>query len=136
MMCCYLNVQFQGQRVIELKTAIPAYTRNISQADLQKVFENKTKRVQACIDARAHHFPTPFVSAQRLFERTVLCAWLLRDWHWKFRDNVIFSSTRVETSPYTEHSNPKSRARRLHCNDTSGSNHETTRLHNLQERTV
>ena len=39
-----------------LKTAISAYIRNISQADLQKVFANKIKRVQACIDARAHHF--------------------------------------------------------------------------------
>jgi hypothetical protein len=40
----------------ELKTAITAYIRNISQADLQKVFANKIKRVQACIDARGHHF--------------------------------------------------------------------------------
>jgi hypothetical protein len=40
----------------ELRTAINAYIRNISQADLQKVFANKIKRVQACIDARGHHF--------------------------------------------------------------------------------
>jgi hypothetical protein len=40
----------------ELKTAITAYVRNISQADLQKEFANKIKRVQACIDARGHHF--------------------------------------------------------------------------------
>ena len=40
----------------ELKTAITAYIRKISQADLQKVFANKIKRVQACIDARGHHF--------------------------------------------------------------------------------
>jgi hypothetical protein len=40
----------------ELKTAITAYIRNISQANLQKVFANKIKRVQACIDARGHHF--------------------------------------------------------------------------------
>jgi hypothetical protein len=40
----------------ELKTAITAYIRNISQADLQKMFANKVKRVQACIDARGHHF--------------------------------------------------------------------------------
>jgi hypothetical protein len=40
----------------ELKTAITAYIRNISQADLQKVFANTIKRVQACIDARGHHF--------------------------------------------------------------------------------
>ena len=41
----------------ELKTAVTAYIRNISQADLQKVFSNKIKRVQACIDDRGHHFP-------------------------------------------------------------------------------
>ena len=40
----------------ELKTAITAYIRNISQADLQKVFANNIKRVQACIDACGHHF--------------------------------------------------------------------------------
>jgi hypothetical protein len=39
-----------------LETAITACIRNISQADLQKVFGNKFKRVQACIDARGHHF--------------------------------------------------------------------------------
>jgi hypothetical protein len=43
-------------KVNELKTAITTYIRNISQADLQKVFANKIKRVQACIDARGHHF--------------------------------------------------------------------------------
>jgi hypothetical protein len=40
----------------ELKTAITAYIRNITQADLQKVSANKIKLVQACIDARGHHF--------------------------------------------------------------------------------
>ena len=40
----------------ELKTAITVYIRNISQADLQKVFGNKIKRVQACMDARGRHF--------------------------------------------------------------------------------
>jgi hypothetical protein len=40
----------------ELKTAVTAYVRNISQADLQKVFANKIKRVHAFIDAGAHHF--------------------------------------------------------------------------------
>ena len=40
----------------ELRTAITVYIRNISQADLQKVFANKIKRVQACTDARGHHF--------------------------------------------------------------------------------
>jgi len=40
----------------ELKTAVTAYVRNISQADLHTVFANKIKRVQACIDACGHHF--------------------------------------------------------------------------------
>ena len=40
----------------ELKTAITVYIRNISQADLQKLFANKIKRVQAFMDARGHHF--------------------------------------------------------------------------------
>jgi hypothetical protein len=40
----------------ELKTAITAYIRIISQADLQKVFANKINRVQTCRDARGHHF--------------------------------------------------------------------------------
>jgi hypothetical protein len=39
----------------ELKTAITAFIRNISQADLQKVLANKIKPVQACIDAHEHH---------------------------------------------------------------------------------
>jgi hypothetical protein len=39
-----------------LKTEITACIRNVSQADLQKVFVNKIKRIQACIDARGHHF--------------------------------------------------------------------------------
>jgi hypothetical protein len=40
----------------ELKTEITAFVRIISQADLQKLFANKIKRGQACIDARGHHF--------------------------------------------------------------------------------
>jgi hypothetical protein len=40
----------------ELKTAVTAFVRNISQTDLQEVSANKIKRVQACIDARGHHF--------------------------------------------------------------------------------
>jgi hypothetical protein len=40
----------------ELQTTVTAYVRNISQADLEIVFANKIKRVQACIDARGHHF--------------------------------------------------------------------------------
>jgi hypothetical protein len=55
----------------KLQTALTAFIRNISQADLRKVFANKIKRIQACIDARGHHFPTPFISAQRLSERIV-----------------------------------------------------------------
>jgi hypothetical protein len=42
----------------ELTAAITAYIRHISQADLQKVFADKIGRVQNCIDARGHHFPT------------------------------------------------------------------------------
>jgi hypothetical protein len=40
----------------ELKTALTAYTRNISQADLQKVLANKIKWVQVCIGTCGHHF--------------------------------------------------------------------------------
>jgi hypothetical protein len=40
----------------ELKTAITAYIRSIFQADLQKVFANKIKWVQGCIDTHGHHF--------------------------------------------------------------------------------
>ena len=42
--------------VNELKTAITVDIRNDSQADLQKGFANKIKRVEACMDARGHHF--------------------------------------------------------------------------------
>ena len=58
---CALRLQYRDRRLTlnELKTAITAYMRNISQADLQKVFANKIKRVQACIDARGYHFQTP-----------------------------------------------------------------------------
>jgi hypothetical protein len=40
----------------KLRMAITAFVKNISQADLQKVFVNKIKWVQACIDTRGHHF--------------------------------------------------------------------------------
>jgi len=40
----------------ELKTAITVYIRNISQSDQQKVFANIINWVQACTDARGHHF--------------------------------------------------------------------------------
>jgi hypothetical protein len=40
----------------KLKTAVTAFIRNISQADMQKIFANKIKRVQACINDRGHHF--------------------------------------------------------------------------------
>jgi hypothetical protein len=40
----------------ELKAAVTEYITNISQADMQEVFANKIKRVQACIDAHKHHF--------------------------------------------------------------------------------
>jgi len=42
--------------LIELKTAITVYIRNMSEADLQKVFANKIKCVQAFIDTCGHHF--------------------------------------------------------------------------------
>jgi len=44
------------RKLNELKTAITVYIRNISQADLQKVFANKIKRLQTCTDDRGHHF--------------------------------------------------------------------------------
>jgi hypothetical protein len=44
------------RKLTELKSAITAFIRNISKADLQKVFANEIKRVQACIDARGLHF--------------------------------------------------------------------------------
>jgi hypothetical protein len=40
----------------DLKTAITAYIRNISQADQQEVSANKIKRIQTCINACGHHF--------------------------------------------------------------------------------
>jgi hypothetical protein len=57
----------------ELKTAITAYIRNISQADLQKVLVNKIKRVQACIDARGHHFQH-FYKCTATFRTHCVCA--------------------------------------------------------------
>jgi hypothetical protein len=51
-----VSIEVAVEVLIELKTAITAFIRNISQADLLKVFPNKIKRVQACIDARGHHF--------------------------------------------------------------------------------
>jgi hypothetical protein len=59
---CTLRLRYSAvcrdrpRKLNELKTAITAYIRNIAQADLHKVFANKIKRVQACIDARGHHF--------------------------------------------------------------------------------
>jgi len=40
----------------KLKTPVTVYIRNVSQADLQKVFANKIKQAQACMDARGRHF--------------------------------------------------------------------------------
>jgi hypothetical protein len=40
----------------ELRTAMIAFIRNISQADLQEMFANKIKQVQASIYAHGHHF--------------------------------------------------------------------------------
>jgi hypothetical protein len=44
------------EKLRETASVLDAYIRNISQADLQKVFANKIKRVQACMDYRGHHF--------------------------------------------------------------------------------
>jgi hypothetical protein len=53
----YVELVCQYQSTLnELKTAITVYIRNISRADLQNGFANKIKRVQACIEARGHHF--------------------------------------------------------------------------------
>lgn len=40
----------------ELKTAITAFIHNITQEELRKVFDNKIKRVQACVVAKGEHF--------------------------------------------------------------------------------
>ena len=58
------------RKLNELKTTINAYIRNIAQADLQNVFANKIKRVQACRRSWTS-LPTPFISAQRLSEHPV-----------------------------------------------------------------
>jgi len=58
----------------ELKTAITVYV-NISQADVQKVFVNKIKQVQACIDACGH-----FQTSQRLSEHTVYSSYGITLW--------------------------------------------------------
>jgi hypothetical protein len=53
----WLSVYRDRPRTLnELKTAITAFIRKISQADLPKVFANKIERVQAYIDARGQHF--------------------------------------------------------------------------------
>jgi hypothetical protein len=53
----------------ELKAAITAYIKKISQADLHKMFVIEIKRVQICIDVHGHHFKHLFISAQQLSER-------------------------------------------------------------------
>jgi hypothetical protein len=40
----------------ELKTVVTVFIRNISQADLQKVFANKIEQIHDCIDSRGRHF--------------------------------------------------------------------------------
>jgi hypothetical protein len=56
----------------ELKIAITAYIRNISQADLHKVSANKIKRVQTLYRRSWRSLPTPFISAQQFKEGNVL----------------------------------------------------------------
>ena len=55
---CALRLQYRDcpRTLNAFKTAVTVYIRNISQADLQKMFANKIKRVQACMNARGHHF--------------------------------------------------------------------------------
>jgi len=64
-------------KVNELKTAITAFIRNVSQADLQNVFANKIKRVQAFIDARGHHFQTSTTSYKCTATFRTHCTFLL-----------------------------------------------------------
>jgi hypothetical protein len=40
----------------QLQTAITAYIRNASQADLLQLFVNNIKQVQVCTEARGRHF--------------------------------------------------------------------------------
>jgi hypothetical protein len=44
------------QRTVIAQARLMGMIRNISQAVLQKLCANKIKQVQACIDARGHHF--------------------------------------------------------------------------------
>jgi hypothetical protein len=44
------------RKLTELKTVRTTFIRNSSQADLKIMFANEIKWVQACIDARGHHF--------------------------------------------------------------------------------
>jgi hypothetical protein len=54
---CSRDLNGSGKGLInEWKTAVTSYIRNISQADLQKLFVNKIKLVQACLDARGYDF--------------------------------------------------------------------------------
>jgi hypothetical protein len=62
----------------ELKTTITVFIRNISQADLQKVFANKLKRVQTCTEARGYHYQQLCTSAQRLSGRTVQVMFVMK----------------------------------------------------------
>jgi hypothetical protein len=52
-------VAISRRRIVGPWTSLPTpfiRVHNFPNADLQKVFANKIKRVQACIDARGHHF--------------------------------------------------------------------------------
>jgi len=51
-----VTVYIKTTVTVYIKTTVTVYIRNISQADLQKMFGNKIKGVQACMDARGHHF--------------------------------------------------------------------------------
>jgi hypothetical protein len=56
----------------DLKTAITAYIRNISQTDLQKVFENEIESVPASLDAGGHYLQ-PLLQVHSDFPNVLYC---------------------------------------------------------------
>jgi hypothetical protein len=89
----------------ELKTTLTAYIRNISQADLQKVFTDKMKWVLALYRCSWTPFPTgsclptPFISAQRLSERTVLLVlFLFLPYYYLYLWELFFFNLILEVS--------------------------------------
>jgi hypothetical protein len=62
---CSISYRDRQHMLHDLKTAITAYIRNISQADLQKVFANKIKWVQTRIRRSWGHVVAQLVEALR-----------------------------------------------------------------------